>query len=75
MTGSALRRNIAEHLGIGSAADIKARRTQTTADQAAQVRSWLDGCSIAWIECDNAAVAVALEAELKAVDKPPLTKI
>lgn len=74
MTGSALRRNVAEHLGIGSAADIKARRIQPTADQVAEVRSWLDECSIAWMECQDAAAAVTLEIELKAVFKPPLTK-
>jgi hypothetical protein len=61
MTGSALRRNIAERPGIASSADIKARRYQPTPDEALAVRAWLDGCDIAWVECDTNAAAKALE--------------
>jgi len=39
MTGSALRRNIAEHLGISTAADIKARRYQPSPEEVDAVRA------------------------------------
>lgn len=74
MTGSALRRNIAEHLGISSAADIKARRYQPTPEEVAAVRDWLDKCEIAWIECGSPAEAESLERLLKREFQPPLTK-
>jgi len=34
---------VAEHLGIATAADIKARRYQPTPDEVRAVRDWLDG--------------------------------
>lgn len=74
MTGSALRRNVAEHLGIATAADIKARRCLVTPEQQALVREWLDACEIAWIECSTEADALQLEAQLKVEFRPPLTK-
>jgi excinuclease UvrABC nuclease subunit len=75
MTGSALRRNVAQHLKIASAADIKARRYQPTQVDADAIRRWLDKCDIAWIACANEADAVALEGDLKGEHMPPLTKI
>src|SRR5271165_5554937 len=48
MGTSAMRRNVAEHLGIAKAADIKERRHRITPDEARRVRDWLDGCEIAW---------------------------
>ena len=74
MTGSAMRRNVAEHLGIATAADIKARRYRPGPDEVHAVREWLDGCHIAWLECDSKWAAQTLEAEFKAEHKPPLTK-
>ncbi|MEO5706006.1 MAG: GIY-YIG nuclease family protein [Alteraurantiacibacter sp.] len=74
MTGSALRRNIAEHLGIATAADIKTRRYQPTAQEVATIRSWLEECEIAWLTCASELAAVALESNLKAEFQPPLTK-
>jgi hypothetical protein len=74
MTNSALRRNVAQLLGIATAADIKGRRYQPTADDAAAVRAWLDGCEIAWCECADEPAAVALETAMKAELMPPLTK-
>lgn len=47
MTGSALRRNIAEHLGIAAPADIKSRRYIPTAQDVADVRAWLEQAEIA----------------------------
>lgn len=74
MTGSALRRNVAEHLGIASSADIKARRYQPNPDEVRAVREWLDYCHIAWLECGSRAEAKILEENFKAEYKPPLTK-
>lgn len=74
MTGSALRRNVAAHLGIASAADIKARRYQPTAAEVEAVRDWLDGCEIAWWTCASDAEALALETDLKTEYQPLLTK-
>ena len=74
MTSSALRRNVAQHLGIATAADIKARRYRPTQDEVARVRDWLDGCHIAWCECEDERLAIALETAMKAEYRPPLTK-
>jgi hypothetical protein len=74
MTGSALRRNIAEHLRIASADAIKNRLYQPTPSEVAKVRTWLDGCEIAWRTCPTPAAAVALETAMKAEWMPPLTK-
>jgi hypothetical protein len=74
LTGSALRRNVAEHLDIASSADIKARRYQLTAEEVAAVRLWLDGCDIAWIKRNTEVAAERLESDLKAEYKPPLTR-
>ena len=74
LTGSALRRNVAEYLGIASAADIKTGRYRPTAEEVAKVRAWLDGCDVAWVECETPAAALRLEYEMKADGKPPLTK-
>jgi hypothetical protein len=74
MTGSALRRNVAEHLGIASAADIKSGRYQPSPADAATVVEWIDECRLAWIECASPSEAKALESEMKAEWMPPLTK-
>jgi len=74
MTGSAMRRNVAERLGIAPAAEIKARRYQPTPEQVRAVGTWLEGCEIAWVQCDTKAVAKASEDALKAEYRPPLTK-
>lgn len=74
MTGSALRRNVAEHLDIATAADIKSRRYRPGTEDAARVVRWIDGCEVAWISCVTPEGARRLEADLKAEHKPPLTK-
>jgi hypothetical protein len=73
-TGSAMRRNVAEHLGIATAADVKARRYQPTSEEVAAVRTWADGCDIAWVECESTAAAKLLEDDFNAEYRPPLTK-
>ena len=74
MTGSAMRRNVAEYLGIATADDIKERRYQPTPAEVQAVRDWLDGCHIAWVECESAAAAKSLEDDFKREYMPPLTK-
>lgn len=73
-TNSAMRRNVAEHLGIATAADIKTGRHRPVPAEIAAVREWLDGCEIAWRECVDEPAAVALETAMKYEDLPPLTK-
>lgn len=74
MSSSAMRRNVAQHLGFGSANDIKLGVLRLAEEQVAAVRGWMDGCEIAWIECADESAAVALEKGLKAETVPPLTK-
>jgi len=74
MTGSALRRNVAEHLGIATAADIRARRYQPTSSELGRVREWLETCEIAWRTCDSHADAIDLEIGMKREHMPQLTK-
>jgi predicted GIY-YIG superfamily endonuclease len=75
MTNSAMRRNVAEHLGIASANDIYKRLYQPTPDEVQAVRDWLDGCEIAWVERATNEEAKTLETRMKAEFKPPLTKL
>jgi hypothetical protein len=74
MTGSALRRNVAEHLGIAPAGDIKDGEYRPTLQDAARVVAYIDGCEVAWITCLNPAAAHRLEADMKREYLPPLTK-
>ena len=74
MGDSALRRNVAEHLRIAKADDIKKGLHRITPEQGKRVRDWLDGCEIAWRECADQAAAKDLETAMKAEHKPPLTK-
>jgi hypothetical protein len=74
MGTSAFRRNVAEHLGYGAPADIKAKRVRLTPQQLAAVRVWILGCAVAWIECRTIAAAKKLENDMKAEWIPPLTK-
>lgn len=60
------RRNIAERLGIARADDCPGGR---------EIRAWLDGSHVAWIECESSNAAKPLEHEMEAAHKPPLTKL
>jgi hypothetical protein len=73
MTNSALRRNVAEHLGIATANDIKTGRPVTHAE-ADRVNDWLDGCEASWLPADDEAAALELEKAFKREWLPPLTK-
>jgi hypothetical protein len=74
LTASALRRNVAEHLGFGEAAAIKRREITLTSDQLAAVRAWILSCEVAWLTCLCDVDALELETGLKAEYLPPLTK-
>lgn len=74
MANSALRRNVAQHLGIATAADLKEGRYQPTLAEVQAIRSWLDGCDIAWRVCQTPSGAMRLEAAMKLEFMPPLTK-
>lgn len=71
---SAMRRNIAEHLGFGTPARIKDGTRRLSQDELAAVRGWLDECDIAWVETTTVAAAVDLEAAMKTEARPRLTK-
>jgi hypothetical protein len=73
MTNSALRRNVAEHLGIAAANDIKTGRP-VARPEADQVNAWLDDCEASWLVADDEAAALALEEAFKREWLPPLTK-
>jgi hypothetical protein len=49
ISGSAFRRNVAESLGIASAADIKSGRYAPTDVELVAVRAWIMSCEIAWL--------------------------
>ena len=74
MTNSALRRNVAEHLGIASSADIKDRRYVPTTQETLSVTEWIRQGSFKWLVCPTKAEAKSLEDRLKAEWMPPLTK-
>lgn len=71
MSGSAFRRNVAEHLGFGAAATIKADPSTLAASQVDAVNTWIRECELGWLETD---AAVDLERRLKREYMPPLTK-
>jgi hypothetical protein len=75
MTGSAFRRNVAQHLGISTANEIKKRLYQPTAEELALIRAWIESCQVAWMTRPTEALAVDLERDLKHEFKPPLTRI
>jgi hypothetical protein len=72
--GSAFRRNVAEHLGFGTPADIKVGRVRLTPEQLAAVRAWIMGCRVAWLTRRSIAAARLAEIQLKTEWTPPLTK-
>ncbi len=74
MKNSAFRRNVAEHLGIASARDIKSGSYRCSAEDALRVNTWIRECEIAWIVRRSETDAVSLEKEMKAEYTPPLTK-
>jgi len=74
MTGSAFRRNVAEHLGISTAPQIKSRHYQPDDDEVSRIRAFIESCEVAWMTASTPAAALALEKQAKAEWMPPLTK-
>lgn len=72
---SAFRRNVAQHLGFGEPADIKAGRIVLALDQLSEVREWILGCRVAWAVCRSIDEAKGAEIDLKTEWLPPLTKL
>ncbi len=75
MTNSALRRNVAEHLGISHPALIKSRLYEPTEEELARVRGFIEECQFAWVTCNSAGEALILERAIKSEWRPPLTKL
>ncbi len=75
MTKSAFRRNVAEFLGISTAAQIKSRVYQPTPEEVARVSSFIEGLAVAWITTKTPDQALDLETAMKLEYRPPLTKI
>jgi hypothetical protein len=71
---SALRRNLAEHLGIATAADLKTGRAMLTDAQREQLHTWLLGCEIAWTEHEGKAAAIQHKRDLLAELMPLLNQ-
>jgi hypothetical protein len=74
MTGSALRRNVAAHLGIASATAIKKSEYKPTPEDARRVVEWIDGCEVTWIACATPKEAADLERDMKREFRPHLTQ-
>jgi hypothetical protein len=72
--GSAFRRNVAESLGIASAADISSGRYALSDAELAAVRAWIMGCHVAWLTSPSVAAARQAEIDLKSEWMPRLTK-
>ncbi len=75
LTGSAFRRNVAEHLGIATSADIKAKRREISRKEADAIGIWISNCQVTWIVCDSEFDACSLEDRMKQEYQPPLTKL
>jgi len=74
MTSSAFRRNVAEHLGIATASEIKTNAYRPTPDDVRRVREWVETCDVAWFVCASEAEAKWSENSVKRQWRPPLTK-
>ncbi len=74
MTKSALRRNVAAHVGIATAADIKAGRYHPSGAELDRIAAWIRGCDVAWLTCETTEQATDLESDMKNEWTPPLTR-
>jgi hypothetical protein len=75
MTGSALRPNVAERLGISTAQLTYERAYQPGSEELARIRGFVEGCEVAWIVCTTSADALDLGGRMKQEWVPPLTKL
>ena len=60
LSTSRFRRQVAEHVGIGSAEEIHNGHRRLGDEELARVREWIGDCELAWIECESADEAQAL---------------
>ena len=74
LSRSSFRRNVCEHLGIAPTSKTTVRPTLMTAADIVPVNRWIRECEVAWIECQSAAGAEALEKALHAEWMPPLSR-
>lgn len=74
LSRSSFRRNVCEHLGVAPTSTTTVRPTLLTAADVEPVNRWIRECEVAWIECESAADAEALERELHAEWLPPLSR-
>lgn len=78
LSRSALRRNVAQHLGFAHSAATMAARPPAppalTDEQLAATNAWVLECEVAWIVCSSPAEAGELEDRMKQEWMPPLTK-
>ena len=74
LSRSSFRRNVCEHLGIAPTSKTTVRPTLMTAADIEPVNRWIRECEVAWIECQSAAEAEALEKALHAEWTPPLSR-
>jgi len=63
---SPLRRSIAGFLGVSTPVAIASGRYRPTAEDHARISRWLRDCTLAAIDCENEAAALALESRLLA---------
>lgn len=69
-----MRRNVAEHLGFGTSAQLKRGEVVLTSVQFDRLRAWLNASEVGWIETADEPLARELERALKIEFKPELTK-
>jgi hypothetical protein len=74
LSRSSFRRNVCEHLGIAPTSRTTIRPTVMTASEIEPVNRWISECEVAWIECESADEAEALEKALHAEWMPPLSR-
>lgn len=75
MTGSAFRRNVAQHLGIAAANEIYSGDYRCTDEDVLEVWAFIKGCHVAWITTATADEAGDLERGMKREWMPPLTRL
>lgn len=71
---SALRRNVAEKLGIAKAADIYSGAYAPTDADKERVARWLSECTVSWLECDSKSEAHRLKSALRSQHRPLLDR-
>jgi hypothetical protein len=74
LSRSSFRRNVCEDLGIATTSKTRVRPTLMTAADIEPVNRRIRECEVAWIECQSAAEAEALEKALHAEWMPPLSR-